>query len=227
MGNTHSDTCLRAELEPLPDRMKRLPVRRGYPVPWFVEWVDADRNPMLIGEGEPAFHIMSGVRFSRALTESHCWVCGGRLGRYSTFVVGPMCVVNRTSAEPPSHLDCAEWSARNCPFLARPHAKRRAVTEPVREVAGIMIERNPGVTAVWTTRRPSVFNDGKGGLLFDIGEPEHVSWWAEGRPATRAEVDASIESGLPVLMDVAVQEGDVAVEVLHAYVKQAEELLPV
>ena len=29
----------RPELEPLPDRMKRLPVHRGYPVPWFVEWV--------------------------------------------------------------------------------------------------------------------------------------------------------------------------------------------
>ena len=63
--------------------------------------------------------------------------------------------------------------------------------------AGKMIERNPGVTLVWQTLRPSIFNDGRGGVLFDIGEPHKVEWFAHGRPATRQEVVASVDSGLP------------------------------
>ena len=41
---------LRAELEPLPPRMQTLSIdERGYPVPWFVDWV----------EGRPEFRAMN------------------------------------------------------------------------------------------------------------------------------------------------------------------------
>src|SRR5262245_10337978 len=122
---------LRPELElPLPRNMSRLPQHRGYPVPWFVEWVD----------GEPEFRAMSRVKWWTAVGmgrdgilrphQSHCWVCGGPMARAGflatfAFTIGPMCAINRVSSEPPSHVECAEWSARNCPFLSRPHARRR------------------------------------------------------------------------------------------------------
>jgi hypothetical protein len=35
--------------------------------------------------------------------------------------------------------------------------------------------------------------------LFELFEPHRVDWYAEGRPATRAEVTASIETGVPLL----------------------------
>jgi hypothetical protein len=116
------------------------------------------------------------------------------------FTIGPMCAVNRTSSEPPSHLECSRFSARNCPFLTRPRMKRvgeenlpcGAVT-----AAGEMIKRNPGVALVWVTKRYEAFPDGKGGTLFDIGEPHAVEWYAQGREASRAEVLESIETGLP------------------------------
>src|SRR5258708_35755545 len=102
--------------EPLPSRMLSLPIDdRGYVVPWFVDWID----------GKPEFRAMDGKKFVRAVREKLCWVCGERLGRYMTFVAGPMCGINRTSSEPPSHLECARWSARNWPFLSNPEMIRR------------------------------------------------------------------------------------------------------
>jgi hypothetical protein len=103
--------AIRPELEALPSRMKTLPVdERGYPVPWFVDWVD----------GKPEFRAMDGNKWESAVRYRLCWVCGGTLGVNKSFVAGPMCGINRTSAEPPCHLECATWSARNCPFLKNP-----------------------------------------------------------------------------------------------------------
>ena len=74
--------------------------------------------------------------------------------------------------------------------------------------AGIMIERNPGVALVWPTLKPGILDDGAGGRLFDIGKPRKVEWYCEGRPATRLEVLASIESGLPALAAAAQRDPD-------------------
>jgi hypothetical protein len=93
-------------------------------------------------------------------------------------------------------------------------------------VAGIALLRNPGVEAVWTTRRYGIFDDGSGGVLFDIGDPDSVTWWAEGREATRGEVEASIELGLPSLLEMAEDEGSRAVRDLERMVKRARTFLP-
>lgn len=71
--------------------------------------------------------------------------------------------------------------------------------------AGFAISRNPGVTMLWVTRQYEVFKAGNGPLI-QMGEPEVVWWYACGRKATRAEVEASIESGLPNLEAIARQE---------------------
>jgi hypothetical protein len=199
-----TDVKLRPELPPMPDRMKRLPLSpRGYPVPRFVQWMD-DGEGAEFGVGTPDFRIMDDRHLVACVKRSLCWVCGQRLGAYKTFVIGPMCAVNRISAEPPSHLDCATWSAMACPFLSRPHARRRIdeVTGPLKEnVTGMMIERNPGVTLCWTTLKYRAFRPADGGLLFNIGEADHCEWYREGRSATREEVSEAIDTGLPTLVE--------------------------
>lgn len=74
--------------------------------------------------------------------------------------------------------------------------------------AGEGILRNPGAVCIWTTLRFEAFKAyaGRAGILFEIGDPEHTEWFAEGRPATRAEVDAAIVSGLPLLFEPAQRE---------------------
>lgn len=212
---------LRPELElPLPRAMATLRIHRGYPVPWFVAWHN----------GAPEFRAMDPRKWMLAVgktrkgpidpRQARCWVCGGwmcsRLGFMDTFAftIGPMCAINRVSSEPPSHVECAEWSARNCPFLSRPHAKRRDATDvlgvdPFAHVAGVGITRNPGVALVWKCGRYTIFDDGKGKPLIEIGNlTAPPTWWAEGRPATRAEILQSIDTGMPLLEATLVHEDD-------------------
>jgi hypothetical protein len=92
--------------------------------------------------------------------------------------------------------------------------------------AGCPIDRNPGVALVWTTRFYKVFDDGNGRPLIEVGEPCGVEWFAEGRAATRAEVQASIDSGLPILQGYAEEEGHGAMKALALGVSALQKLLP-
>lgn len=218
-------TVIRPELEALPSRMANLPVDvRGYPVPWFVAWED----------GKPEFRAMDPKKFVKAIRQKLCWVCGERLGVNVCFIAGPMCGINRTSSEPPSHLDCARWSARNCPFLSNPRAVRREDevidNAHLREQsAGLALTRNPGVAMLWTTRNFEIFDagraNGRSGFLIQMGEPEQVEWWACGKPATREQVQASIDSGLPNLEAIARTEKG-GMEALAKYVERFQKWLP-
>lgn len=208
-------------LKTLPRNMKALPLdERGYPVPWFVDWQD----------GKPEFRAMDNVKWARAIKEKLCWVCGCRLGIHVCFVAGPMCGINRTTSEPPCHLDCARWSAVNCPFLSNPRMVRRedeviSNASMADRAAGKPITRNPGVAMLWVTRSFEVFNDGQGRPLISMGEPESVEWYAFGRKAKLAEVQESVDTGLPILEALArTQDGGLAA--LERYVARFQRYLP-
>ncbi len=184
----------------LPAHMKALRVdHRGFPVPWFVAWID----------GEPHFPVADGDKFGRAHRCGLCWVCGGQLGKWRASVIGPMCAINRTISEPQSHVDCARFSARNCPFLSRPAMKR--VPEGILphgavEAPGEVLKRNPGAVALWIeTVATTPFRAGDS-YLFKLGEPKAVEWYANGRAATRDEVEHSIFTGLPLLTEACRKE---------------------
>lgn len=202
----------------MPGRIERLPRDRvGRPVPWFVAWID----------GVPDFRVVKPGATREAMRGGLCWICGVPFQRQEdrAFLIGPMCVVNRVSAEPPSHRDCAVYSARVCPFLATPNMVRRDrhMPEGAEQPAGIMIRRNPGVALVWVTRYKAwgTRSDGDGGTLFDIGDPKTALWFAQGREAGRAEVLASIDSGLPILREMAEQDGPAAVAELASMHERA------
>lgn len=196
--------------------MRRLPVQRGYPVPWFVAMID----------GEYHFPTADGKKLVQALRQRLCWVCGEHLGGYLSFVIGPMCVVNRVTSEPPNHHECAVFSAKACPFLTRPHMKRqKEAPEGATPPPGNFIERNPGAVVVWTTKEHQLIKTSEG-FLFRVGEPTGVLWFAEGRAATRDEAMAALSSGLPILANVAHQEGAAAVKELDLAYTAALHLVP-
>jgi len=207
----------------MPGRIRILPRNKaGYPVPWFVAWIG----------GQPDFRVIAPGRIQDALRRSLCWVCGIPFLRQEdrAFTIGPMCAVNRVSAEPPSHRDCAVFSARFCPFLTTPNMVRRDKHKPAEAVnpAGHMITRNPGVALVWVTgyRSWRTKPDGNGGTLFDIGEPRQALWFARGREATREEVLLSIDSGMPILAEMAEKDGPEAQAELSTMLDNALAYVP-
>lgn len=204
---------------PMPHRIAALPVSaKGYPVPWFVAKVD----------GAYDFRVVAPNKLRDAVRWHKCWICGQMLGKFQAVVVGPMCVVNRVSAEPGSHRDCAVYAATACPFLNNPRMRRRVDGLPDDAInpAGVMLARNPGATAVWVTQAPvSPFKAGDG-VLFRFKEPSEVLWFAEGRTATRQEIVDSISSGLPELVKLAEREGAAAMVALHRAITVAAQYLP-
>jgi hypothetical protein len=202
----------------LPARMKHLPVNdRGFPVPWFVPKV----------KGEWDFRAVDAPKVIMAYRRRLCWLCGAPLGRFLAFVIGPMCSINRVSSEPPSHRDCAEYAVRACPFLSRPRARRNTVDTPAGVTLGIHLDHNPGATLIWITRSYRPISDGRGGRLFEIGEPVETLWYCEGRIATREEIMAAIEKGLPYLREVAAtQDGPEGERELQRMIEAAMKLVP-
>jgi hypothetical protein len=94
------------------------------------------------------------------------------------------------------------------------------------EAAGIGLKRNPGAVCVWTTKTYHPFKPPGGGMLFSIGRPTEVLWFAEGRRATRKEVLASIDSGYPLLEQIAREEGPEAMKALATQREVAMALVP-
>lgn len=218
------------DLPDIPERIAGLPRdHRGFPVPWFVQWFK-DGEPCETGVGVPDFRVADSRKLRLALASPRCWVCGGIMGKHRIFVIGPMCVVNRVTSEPPNHRACAEFSAKACPFLTKPRMRRNAKDTPeaAQDPAGFFIERNPGVVCLYETSYYKPFKPQAGGqgILFRLGMPTQVSWWAEGRRATRAEVQHSIDSGYPILEAMAKQEGSEAVAELTAQRAHAEQYFP-
>jgi hypothetical protein len=188
--------------------------------PWFVAKTHA---------GGIDFRVADGGKWRDAVLNQRCWVCGGRLGVHLTFVLGPMCTVTRTTAEPPCHVDCALWSVANCPFIKNPEMVRRPAPMPEgsKDAPGISLARNPGVMALWPTRDFKTFKDHEGRYLMRVGDPTGVvHWYAQGHKATRQEILASIHSGLPSLTALAEEQGPDTLTALFVQVNAAQQFLP-
>jgi hypothetical protein len=238
----------------MPARITKLPIdERGYPVPKFVTWLKHGRpgdcpnypgcgcgtqsgphtcehyEPCRAGEGKPDFRIANQEFLGRAVRQRLCWICGEQLGRYLAFVIGPMCAINRVTAEPPSHLECARFAVQACPFLLHPGRRRNeeGLPEDIQEPAGIGIKRNPGVMLVWMTHIYKPFYAPNGNnVLFRLGEPGSLEFYARGRKATREEIMAAIDSGLPILRQMAETGGPEAVAMLEQMTEQGLKLVP-
>jgi hypothetical protein len=76
---------------------------------------------------------------------------------------------------------------------------------------GHMVLANPGVQAIWTTHGFEVVRASQGhdGAFIRMDQPRSVEWFTQGRPATREEVAAGFELGLPKLRELAARDGAV------------------
>lgn len=175
-------------------------------MPYFLEYQDAAHRE----DGDYDFRAISPTTVVKAVKGKRCWICGDPLATNATFILGPMCGITRTSAEPPSHPACARYAAKVCPFLVLPRAKRRDISDLDTFTAGEMIQRNPGVALLWNTplRRMKIIDDGRGSALFRVGIPHALHFYTEGRAATPAELEHSMRTGLPELYRMCLKDDD-------------------
>lgn len=191
-------------------------------VPWFVTlWKD----------GAPEFRVVDPNHWAKAVRHKLCWVCGEPLkrGRFA-FPVGPMCVINRVSADPACHKLCAIYSAQHCPFLLDPDRTRREddltrECEAAAQDTGYLA-RNPGVTAIVLTRSFKVVRGAGTKLLLEMGNPRKVLWYHRGEPASRQIVEEAVAKGLPALEEIARLESPEAVEHLEKCKQRAQRWWP-
>jgi hypothetical protein len=202
---------------PMPKRIKNLPTDdKGRTIPYFV----------FSRDGAPVdFRVFDHQKLIDCWRFKLCWVCGGGMGAYRAFTVGPMCCINRISAEPPAHYECAEYSVQVCPFLTTPSMVRREadLPEDATPIGSLMLPHNPGTSAIWITKRCYRLADGQGGFVFRMGDPERVEWWHQGAHATCAQVLEAIAIGLPRLQERAAEDGPRAEARLK---RQHDALLP-
>lgn len=219
------------QLPDMPASVERLPKdHRGYPVPFFVTWLDEDGKLLPLDkqhEGQPEFRLADARKFRLCHIKKLCWVCGESLDeRQRTFVIGPMCAINRISAEMPCHIECARFSVQACPFLSRPKAVRRTVglPEDIEDRSGHDPD-NPGVAMLWNCRRYDLVQT-DGGWLVELGNPAWVQWWAEGRRATPQEAFEALQHGALKLHKIAAECGKADVAKLEGLVGKAMRFLP-
>jgi len=179
-------TPVRPDLPPLPARMLYLPVDdRGYPIPEFVSNLDGKRD----------FRAVSLEHMANCISDDVCWICGQRLEALKAFVIGPLPAIRGFSNEPPSHIECAEFAVRACPFLLLPKAKHRTMDNPKVEKLPRAGKGNPGVSCVYTVRGYA-HQERRKGIIFLTGEAVRTEWYTQGRRATRSEVLAAIEASI-------------------------------
>ena len=125
---------------------------------------------------------------------------------------------------------------RACPFLTQLEEARRTsgLPEEMSKAPGFSLAHNPGVALVWITRSYRLWEvpadavreaGAQPGVLFEMGEPLTIECYREGREATRAEIAAAIERGLPYLRETAMSQGPRAVADLLAQLRAFEALL--
>lgn len=202
----------------MPTRMKGRPVDlRGFPVPWFV----TQKTP----DGLYDFVHIDPARLETAYRLGLWTLSGQPLGKYVSFVVGPMCIINRVSAEPPCIPELGKWAAQVCPFLSRPLAKRPAHDPSAEQnVPGVMVADNPGGCVVWTVKRDG-FTRGRN-RLYSFGDPVEVTFWTKGREATPDEARAIFEARAEKLEAMARVEGDDALQAFYRMKAKAARYLP-
>ncbi len=155
---------------------------RGLPIPWFV------RRP---ANGPIDFRVMDTNRHQQALKERRCWVCGEPLGKEMAFVGGPLSAAQRLYSDPPAHPDCAEFSAKACPFLAIPTAHRREANKPADlECIPGQVATNPEVVGILITDGFEPLGRG----VTRANPAIRILWYHEGRQASRREIKAAIHA---------------------------------
>lgn len=124
----------------IPKELSHLKIdERGYPIPYFVSWID----------GKPEFRFLDHARQEMIIEKGVCHICGKKLNKdYNYVISGPIGYQNRVSSDAAMHRVCAEFSLRACPHLYLQKAERRENDElgkKVAELPSVVLKEKPSI----------------------------------------------------------------------------------
>jgi hypothetical protein len=125
----------------IPQQLSHLKIdSRGYPIPFFVTWID----------GKPEFRFLDHKRQEMIIEKKLYHICGKKLNDdYNYFISGPIGFHNRISSDAAMHRVCAEFSLRACPHLYLQKADRRENDELAKEIIAkaddVLIKEKPQI----------------------------------------------------------------------------------
>lgn len=192
--------------------------KSGLPIPFFV----------VMESGIPEFRVADGRKALACVQHQRCWICGKEMepGR-SVFVVGPSALLNRVSAEPPSHSECARYAVRVCPFMSNPDFVRRKEHFPDGTISpGLSIKENPGVMLLWYASGYKIESSSNGGGLFIIPNPSKIVYFRHGRKATGEEIQAALKASYDRFVQASKNASVESNAQLHSAFVQALKMIP-
>lgn len=142
-----------------------------------------------------------------------CYICGQQLGRNKTFLTGPVGALRQIALDPPCHRSCAVYAAQACAYFTKPRLR-----------PDVMPTHN--ATCLWTTRSfvPLPIDNA---VHFHLGKPIEMTWFRQGEIASYEEVLRATQYALRILLDIARDDGDYAVQaVLQSVAKLRQHLAP-
>lgn len=202
--------------QPIPSRIKALPVQDGMPVPWFTAVV-GDKYDL---------RFVDKAKIIPALRHNTCWICGQKLDVYRSFNIGPVSAINLITSEPPSHKECAQWAAKACPHLNQKQRQRNNSNLPSE-----LEDRNPlgisetiEVSCVATVTNYAI-HPGKH-LLIELKQVTDIEWLKHGVRATREEVVDALAKARSLIAEIAIQEGEKSLTKLESKYNKILTFLP-
>ena len=149
---------------------------------------------------------------SICIRHKRCWLCGQPLGKFMTFRSG-RCACGLTATSPSTwRHSCAMAPAPAVPDAAQDAPATRRMP-PQGHVAGVGLKRDPGVESCGP--RCPTWRRGVAACCSRSEIPRRSNTSPKAAGDAR-EILASMESGLPILRDIAAQEGNDALEELSS-----------
>lgn len=158
----------------IPSFLEHLKVYRGFPVPWFVAYVD----------GKPDFRMIDPKKMQYALEQDKCFVCGKKhiKGLYF-FITGPMGLANGVHSDCPLHLDCAKYSLQICPHLFFERTQRNETGDLYKYVSATTgqagIKEKPSELYLIKANKYKTIPGPEGGRLIKFNVVDFEEFWYE------------------------------------------------
>lgn len=134
----------------------------------------------IIKDGIPDFRVVDEVKRHAAVYDRLCWICGNPMPQgLIAFIGGERSVQNRSFIDPASHVECAMYAAKVCPYLngeRRQYAKTPSRVEKDPAFEHMKVEQHvPRRLAIYLTARYWI-KPYQGSFLIEADKARQIIW---------------------------------------------------